>query len=138
LEGQKGQEKNMDTAQFRQNFTEFSDAARYPAAMIAAWSAQVERITSVDIYGDSYAFAVELGTAHFLTTAAMNVSASMNGGAPGSVGGVVSSKSVGDVSVAYDASIGTMGDDAGQWNATTYGRQYLTLARLFGAGCVQL
>jgi len=129
----------MDIAQFRKDFPEFSDTARYPSAVVSVWSDQVERMTSLDAYGDSYSFVVELGTAHFLTTAGLNEQASANGGAPGSVGGVISSKSVGDVSVGYDAAIGTMsGDNAGQWNATTYGRQYITLARLFGAGCVQI
>ena len=129
----------MDIAQFRKDFTEFSDVARYPTALVSSWSTLAEQITSADIYGTSYAWAVKLCTAHFITLGQQNALVASNGGMPGQVGGVVSSKSVGDVSVSYDTNIGSMsGDAAGQWNATSYGRQYLTLARLFAAGVVQL
>lgn len=129
----------MNITQFRKDFSEFSDVARYPSAMVLSWSTLAEQITSADVYGTSYAWAVELCTAHFIAISAQNALIGSNGGMPGTAGGIVSSKSVGDVSVSYDTSIGMLsGEHAGQWNATTYGRQYLTLARLFGAGCVQL
>jgi len=129
----------MDTAQFRQDFPEFCDVARYPSSLITSWSTLAEQITSQPTYGSTYNWAVSLATAHFITLEAQNIAAAQAGGTPGLAGGVIASKSVGDVSVGYDTTIGTMsGDNAGQWNATTYGRQYITLARLFGGGCVQL
>lgn len=129
----------MDIAQFRNDFPEFSDSARYPVSLITFWSTLAEQVTSEPCYQTTYTTAVKLATAHFITIGQVNAKAGQAGGVPGSSGGVVASKSVGDVSVSYDTTIGVMsGENAGQWNATTYGRQYLTLARLFGAGAVQL
>jgi hypothetical protein len=129
----------MDITQFRKDFPEFSDVALYPTAMVTFWSAIAEQTTSQPKYGDTYTAVVKLATAHYITLEGLNQKTAANGGTPGQSAGVVSSKSVGDVSVSYDTTIGTItGDDVGQWNATTYGRQYFSLARLFGAGCVQL
>ena len=129
----------MDITQFRQDFPEFSDVALYSTALITFWSTVAEQTTSQAIYGDTYVAAVELATAHYITIEGVNVKTAGNGGTPGQSAGVISSKAVGGVSVSYDTTIGTIaGDEVGQWNATTYGRQYYSLARLFGAGCVQL
>ena len=80
---------------------------------------------------------VSLYTAHELVIAAQNVKAGQNGGVPGTSGGIPVDKTVGSVSVSYDAQ-STTEKDAGWWNKTTYGQQFIRLARLFGAGAIQL
>ena len=52
--------------------------------------------------------------------------------AQGLAGGIQTSKSAGDVSVSYQplASI----EDWGQWNLTSYGQQFASMARVIGAG----
>ena len=80
---------------------------------------------------------LELFTAHNIVLAASNKTASASGSVPGQAGGVVSAKKVGSVGVNYDT-VSAMELDAGHWNQTTYGRQYIRLARLIGQGCVQL
>ena len=127
----------MDVAAFRADFPEFVDAVRFPSSAIIFWSDLGEQLISADRFGGMYTKATELFTAHNIVLAAGNVTASTSGGLPGSSSGPVSSKSVGSVSVSYDTS-SVMLPNAGHWNQTTYGRQYIQLVRLLGVGCYQL
>jgi hypothetical protein len=117
---------NIDT--FRTTFPEFNDASQYPTAMIMFWSAVAEMTLSADRWGEMYDHGMSLFVAHHIAIAASNKSASTSGGTPGQSLGVVQSKSVGSVSVSYDTSSSTE-MNAGHWNQTIYGRQYIRLAR---------
>lgn len=83
--------------------------------------------------------AMGLFVAHFLTlwlqsTAGANASAAQVIAA-GQAKGLMSSKSVGDVSVSYDFATITQGLDGwAGWNLTTFGTQYATLAKIVGKG----
>lgn len=127
----------MDVAKFRTDFPEFADATRYTPTMLTFWSGMGEKLISSDKFGDLYTQAVELFTAHNAALAADNRSATTSGASPGQAGGVVASKAVGSVKVSYDTAA-AMETNAGHWNQTTYGRQYIRLARLIGQGCYQL
>lgn len=128
----------MDNAQFRKDFPEFADPVKYPDSQITFWGSVAEKLVSLDAWGiDMRPTGVELYVAHEITLAGQNSAAGANGGVPGSSGGIASSKTVGSVSVSYD-SANTSEKDAGWWNLTTYGKQYIRLARMFGAGCMQL
>lgn len=80
---------------------------------------------------------MSLYIAHELTLSAQNQKAASVGGSPGQQGGVATSKTVGSVSVQFDAQT-TTEKDAGWWNLTTYGKQFIRLARIFGAGAIQI
>jgi hypothetical protein len=80
---------------------------------------------------------LELFTAHNIVLAAGNKASAAQGSIPGQANGVLTSKKVGSVGVTYD-NTSAMELDAGHWNQTTYGRQYIRLARLLGQGCYQL
>lgn len=127
----------MDLAQFRLDFPEFSDTSRFPNSSLTFWSGMGERLISADRFGDLYNQAVELFTAHNITLAAQNAAASAAGGLPGGAGGPISSKAVGSVNVSYD-NASVMLPNAGHWNQTVYGRQYIQLVRLIGQGAYQL
>lgn len=127
----------LDVAKFRNDFPEFADAARYPNAMLNFWAGIGEKVISTDRWGELFTQGLELFTAHNIVLAAGNKSASAQGSLPGQAGGVVQSKAVGSVNVSYDTAA-AMELDAGHWNQTTYGRQYIRLARLIGQGCYQL
>lgn len=88
-------------------------------------------------WGDFRTTGVKLYVAHEITIAKQSASAAASGGTPGIFGGVPNSKAVGAVNVGYD-STSTAEKDAGWWNLTNYGKQYIRLARMFGAGCIQL
>ncbi len=122
---------------FRGAFPEFTDATRYPDAMINVWASLAIQQLDPCIWGNSYTLGTQLMTAHNLVLANQNVQTSKNGGAPGTFGGVANSKTVGAASVAYD-SANTSVKDAGFWNLTNYGKQFYQLVRIFGTGAVQL
>lgn len=116
----------MNIPQFRIDFPEFADVVRFPDATISFWSAIGEQQISADRFGGLYVQAVELFTAHNIKIVSQKNS-----------GGALASKTVGSVSYSYDTA-SSMTPGAGHWNQTTYGRQYIQLARMIGAGCVQL
>lgn len=84
-------------------------------------------------------FAMGLFVAHFLTLYIQSLAAPDSDAAQvvaaGQTKGLLSSKSVGDVSASYDFSTIAQGLDSwAAWNLTTYGQQYATLARMVGKG----
>lgn len=119
----------MDIAQFRLNFPLFANTTKYPDSMVTFWSTLAEAQIVVDRWGDVYSQAVELYTAHHLIIAA--------DGNIGKQTGLQNNKAIGDVSVGYDTT-STIELNAGHWNLTTYGRMFIRLARMYGAGCIQL
>lgn len=127
----------MVIADFRAAFPEFSDATAYPDAEITFWATVAEAQVNKSLWCDLYVQGVMLYVAHEITLATQNVNASTVGGSPGQSGGIASQKAVGAVSVSYDPNT-TTEKDAGWWNLTNYGKQFIRLARLFGAGAVQL
>jgi hypothetical protein len=127
----------MDIPQFRTNFPEFSDTVVYPTSLISFWASIAETQVSLNAWTTMWANGVALYVAHEITLAAQNHKSGQIGGMPGINGGVPNNKTVGSVSVGYDSAT-TSEKDAGYWNLTNYGRQFIRLARIFGAGCVQL
>lgn len=119
----------MNITQFRLDFPLFANTTKYPDAMVTFWSNLAEKQIIEDRWGDIYIQAVELHTAHHLIIA--------SDGNIGKQTGLTNSKSIGDVSVGYDTT-STIELNAGHWNLTTYGRMFIRLARMYGAGCVQL
>lgn len=127
----------MDIALFRQNFPEFADVAAYPTSQITFWSSVAEKMVVADVWQDMYDNGVQLYVAHELVLARQNEMAAAVGGLPGQGGGIATNKTVGSVSVGYDANT-TTEKDAGWWNLTNYGKQFYRLTQIFGSGCIQL
>lgn len=127
----------MDNAQFRKNFPEFSDIARYPDSQLTFWSEVAELMVRERRWKTMYEKGVQLYVAHEVTLAAQNAKAADNGGVPGQVSGPANSKTVGSVTIAYDTAQAAE-KDAGWWNLTVYGKQFYRLAQMFGSGAVQL
>ncbi len=123
----------MDIAQFRLDFTQFADEDVYTDSMCTYWSNQAERLHAEDRFGDMYNDVIELYTAHCITLQAGEIATANQGGFPAGMSGAVTSKKVGDVSVNYDSQY-SFENNAGWFNSTMYGRQYLQLARMFGKG----
>lgn len=127
----------MNIPAFRSAFPEFANSEVYPTAMIEFWATFAEAQVRQRVWKTQWTVGVNLYTAHELTLAAQNAKVSKFGGAPGTFGGVANNKTVGTTTVAYD-SVTTGEKDAGYWNLTNYGKQFIRLARVFGAGAVQL
>lgn len=123
-------------ATFHIAFPEFQDGSRYPDSTIAFWLNIATGLVDPERWGDTYELGLYLVTAHNLVLAARSADLAARGGYPGAAG-LLSSKSVGGVSVSYDT--GSIAqENAGQWNLTTYGNRYIGFARLFGMGGVQI
>lgn len=127
----------MDISLFRDSFPEFADIARYPDAQITLWSTFATAQVNCRRWGDQTNMGIMLYTAHEITLSAQNAKAANIGGVPGQASGPANSKTVGSVTVAYDTQQ-TAEKDAGYWNLTIYGKQFIRLARIFGSGGVQL
>jgi hypothetical protein len=127
----------MDLAAFRAAFPEFADIARYPDAMLTFWSTIATAQVNACAWGTQAATGVFLYVAHEIVLASQNQKAGVIGGVPGGSSGPASSKTVGSVTVAYDTTQGAE-KDAGYFNLTNYGKQFIRLARIFGSGCVQI
>jgi hypothetical protein len=127
----------VDLAQFRLDFPEFGDTAKYTNSQLTFWATFAEAQLNQDVFDTMYTFAVKLYVAHEITLAAQNMAASAAGGSPGQQGGIANSKTVGSVSVSFDATL-VSEKDAGWWNLTNYGKQLYRLIQMYGAGAIQL
>jgi hypothetical protein len=127
----------MDAAQFRADFPEFSDTTKYPDSAVDLWLSLGEKTLAPDRWCDYLDLGLELFIAHNLAVAAGNQLTAAVGGAPGQVKGPLTSKSVDKVSAGYDTGAVAL-QDGGFFNLTTYGIQYLQLARMVGTGGIQL
>lgn len=127
----------FDNAQFREAFPEFADIARYPDAMVTLWSNLATAQVNCRRWKSKTLMGIYLYTAHELVLAGHNYKAGVVGGTPGQTSGPINTKTVGSVTVGYDTVIAAE-KDAGYWNLTSYGKQFLRLARIFGVGSIQL
>lgn len=124
-------------ADFRTIYPEFADMGIYPDALILGWAAIATAQVNAQYWRSQTALGVNLYVAHEITLEAQSMKAADVGGVPGNQSGPANSKTVGSVTVAYDTAQAAE-KDAGWWNLTVYGKQFYRLARIFGAGCVQL
>ena len=127
----------MDAAQFRTDFPEFADTAKYTDAAIGIWLTVAGLSLPADRWGALLDIGTELFVAHHLVIGVGNQKASANGGVPGQTGGAVASESVDKVSISYDTGASTI-EGGDFWNSSTYGIQFLRMARMAGAGGIQL
>ncbi|VWD02163.1 bacteriophage protein [Burkholderia aenigmatica] len=127
----------MDLAQFRQSFPEFADTTQFPDSTIEIWLTIAVSLVNPTRWMELTDIGVGLVTAHHVALATRNTNAVAVGGVPGQVVAPQASKSVDKVSASYDTSAVTLGS-AGFWNSTSYGIQYLTMARMMGAGGIQI
>lgn len=120
----------FDIAAFKESFSEFADS---DDAAIFFWVGIVENLLNEKRFGAAlYNKMLFLGTAHYLKLSKNGGGAA---GGTGADGRLIASKSVGGVSISYDNTAGQT-QNAGQFNETTYGKQFSQLLKLFGGGGV--
>lgn len=122
---------------FRVNFPEFNSAEKYPTPTIEFWAGLGELLVRSSIWGNAWNQGMSLYVAHQLVLAQQNQQAASLGGTPGQQGGIANNKTVGSATIGYDATTATE-KDAGFWNLTNYGKQFIRLARIFGTRPIQL
>lgn len=122
--------------EFRAVAPAFSDPVMFPDASIQFWL-DAASILLTCRWGSALAIGTVLFVEHNLALEAAAMPAAGSGGVPGMLHGVVSSEAAGSVSVSYDTGMAAE-SSAGHWNLTVYGERFLRMARLVGAGPIQL
>lgn len=121
----------------RESFPEFASETKYTAGMINFWYDLADTMLNVIRWGNLRTAGLTLYVAHQITIAAQNAASGILGAAPGMGLGVTSSESAGPISHSMDTQISSE-LDAGNFNLTTYGKEYIRLARLVGIGGFQV
>lgn len=139
--------------QFLADYPEFMDESVYPPDTVMHWLEVADLMLTMR-WDDCYVapntanasktmryIGIELFAAHNVAIAGRNIQAAANGGGPGvatSTGvGVVAAKAVDEVSMSYDSQ-SSIELGAGHWNLTTYGSQFVRMARMVGAAPLQI
>jgi hypothetical protein len=124
-------------SEFRKQHPEFSDPALYSDAVLGFWSGLAGTFLQEDRWGALRDYGISLFVGHHLVIARRNEDAAAAGGTPGEVKGPLTSRSVDSVSNSWNSGAASE-EDAGFWNSTSYGQRYIRLARMVGAGGIQL
>lgn len=128
----------MDVNTFRSILPEFSNTTYYPDVAVQYWLTTALTMLPLNVWTTLLDQGVLYYAAHNLALARGRARSAAGGAAPGTTQGALTSKGVDKVSAGYDANAVTL-KDGGLWNQTTYGIQFLQLARMVGAqGITQL
>jgi hypothetical protein len=124
--------------QFVADYPEFSDSAKYTVSSMNYWLAVATLLLNPNRFdANTLILATELYVAHNLVIEAQAQDTAKAGGWPGITKGVINSESAGAVTVSYDTAP-VIEERAGHWNLTVYGLRFIRLAKLFGAGPIQV
>lgn len=120
-------------------FTNLSGASLVPDRIMGTFIAQVNDSVLPSRWGSMWRYAAGLYVAHFSALYLKTYADSSKSAAQVSAGaaqvGAVKSADMGDTSISYDNSAITAGTEKwGTWNATQYGAQLVTMARMLGIG----
>jgi len=114
-------------------FPEFTDGGVYPQTQFDAWLPVAIASLNPDRLFRVWSVAVMLFIAHNMVLSARAVKSAATGQVVGDPRGVVTGKSVGDVSISYDsAAVAIQG--AGYWNSTSYGMRLYKMFQSYGTG----
>ena len=129
---------------FRQTFPAFADPGKFPDLQLNYWITVANNFLNGsadscngDRWGVNLDYGIGLFMAHHLSLDARDAVTVAAGGIPGELVGPASAKAVDKVSKSMDTHAVTFEDEP-FWNLTRYGIQFLTIARMVGAGGVQL
>lgn len=118
---------------FRNKFPEFTDDELYPDEMINFWAGLGIKMMNEERWGELLDDCLKLFVAHQVALSGQN---NATGATPGT-SGLIASESAGPLSYSKDTHSATE-LDGGHWNLTTYGSQFLRIARMVGAGGYQV
>ena len=127
----------LSESSFRESMPMFEDVSLYPSAQFNFYLTMGKKLLPESRWDDLLDEGLTFYVAHYLTLYQRSMLASDVGGDVGKVVGNETSKSVDSVSKSMDVSSVSL-TDAGYWNQTTFGIQFLQLARMIGAGGIQL
>lgn len=124
-------------ANFRSTYPQFTSEIISDES-VAEYITLCNSMISYDMYGDQWKRSMSLAIAHFITMDLMTRGASATPTIQGIVSsakgaiGMLTSKSVGDVSASYSTEYLSSLTSWGTWNLTIFGQQFATIAKLMG------
>jgi hypothetical protein len=127
----------ITAAQFRRVYREFADTNLYPDSAVNYWLAVASLMLNPCRWDNMLPLGAALYAAHNLVLEVKAQSTALAGGWPGVSKGAITSENAGAVSISYDNSK-TLEEDGGHWNLTEYGVRFLRMAKMFGAGPIQI
>ena len=138
---------SLSNSDFRSDLPEFSDTTQFPESALTYWMNLGLLMLNQSRWGvagaggtsarTEYDMGLEMFMAHNITLEAQAQNQVGVGGIPGPAQGPVTSKSAGDVSISYNTEA-AIELEAGHWNNTVYGQRFIRMARMYGAGCIQV
>lgn len=149
---QPGEQGNYTKALFREDFPQFTKiipseeengqelvADLVPEKMLRNFIIQANESILPSRWGSMWQYAAGLYVAHFAALYLKTYSSGSDNARQVAAGaeqtGVVKSAVMGDTSISYDNTAITAGTEKwGAWNATQYGAQLVTMARMVGMG----
>ena len=127
----------LNESSFHESMPMFADTNLYPTAQFNFYLNMGKKLLPESRWDDLLDEGLAFFVAHYLTLYLRSMDAVAIGGDAGQVTGNETSKSVDGVSYSVDVSSVSL-TDAGHWNQTTFGIQFLQMARMVGAGGIQL
>lgn len=127
----------VTVASFRDAFPEFQDTSLYTDPSVQFWLDLTPNLLDVNRWGALFDAGSQLFIAHNLSIQFVANAKAAVGDNPGAIEGPVSSGSVDKVSYSRDNGA-AMDPGNGHWNLSSYGLRYIQLARMIGAGPVQV
>ena len=128
----------LTAAQFREIQPSFQDSSIYSDEQLGMNLELAASMLDPNRWADWRPLGMALMVAHFIALDEREMRTSRKGGIPGQGGiGIMASKSIGSVSASFDVQSGSE-LNAGHWNMTSFGRRYIRMARMVGAGGVQI
>ncbi|MBZ9939142.1 DUF4054 domain-containing protein [Mesorhizobium sp. BR1-1-16] len=129
----------VTVAKFIADYPEFYDGPdpQPASSIVQGWIDFAAIMLPADRWGAALDRGIELYVAHHIALQMKGAAVGRLGGIPGQVQGPLASKTVDKVSMSYDTGAVAI-EGAGDWNLTVYGVQFQRLARMFGAGGIQL
>lgn len=138
-----GEQGDYTAAAFLEDFPQFRNATHngslVPESMLQLFIDQANDSVLPSRWGSVWRYAAGLYVAHFaamyLKTYSDGSKSTRQAAGNAEQKGVVKTVAMGDTSVSYDNSAVTAGTEKwGSWNATQYGSQLVTMARMVGMG----
>lgn len=127
----------VPAAQFRMAIPAFANTQRYGDDIVNYYLYLAQFNVNKDRWGEMYNQGMMWWAAHFITLDAADAAAAARGAAAGAASGLLTSKSVGSVSMGYDMATASE-PDAGHWNLTIYGKRYFAMLKMAGMGGLQI
>jgi len=127
----------MDLPTWRSTFPEFGDVSAYPSAQVSFYLGIATIRLNAALWGELFDYGMGLYTAHCMALARRRGVSAARGLIPGVATGLVTAKSVADVSQSFDVEVGTI-EGAGNYNLTDYGTEFYELMQIVGMGAIQL